>query len=230
MIVKSISRKTPSFGQLIRYMTRPDANRDYDLYHHLDQQNPKAIAQTFEANASLLKARKNGNILYHEILSIDTRECGQGADIKEALQRLVVEYVHARCPNNLAFGVLHDDHEGHLHYHLMISANEKGAAKRFRLTRPDFAQIKRQIEELCQTHFQELKQELVMERAGERVKKKIQDEVEEVLKNSDPPKLTKIEQITQQIETLIQKAASQDEFETLLQGIGFQFYERGKHQ
>lgn len=77
MIVKSISRKTKSFAQLMRYMTRDDANRDHDLYHHLDAENPQALVSQFEANAALLKARKNGNILYHEIVSIDTKACGQ---------------------------------------------------------------------------------------------------------------------------------------------------------
>ena len=77
MIVKSISRKTWSFAQLMGYMTRDNAVRDYDLHHHLVGQNPKALVAEFDANAALLRARKNGNVLYHEIISIDTRRCGQ---------------------------------------------------------------------------------------------------------------------------------------------------------
>ena len=77
MIVKSISRKTRSFAQLMGYMTRDNANRDYDLHHHHIGKNPTALVAEFDANAALLMARKNGNVLYHEIVSIDTRRCGQ---------------------------------------------------------------------------------------------------------------------------------------------------------
>lgn len=94
--------------------------------------------------------------------------------------------MQARCPDSLAFGVLHDDHKDHLHYHLMISANALGAAKRFRLSKTDFARIKAQIEELCLMQFPELQQDRVMQSENLQVKKKNEAALEKEAFQCDP--------------------------------------------
>ena len=232
MIVKSISRKTPSFGQLVRYMTRAGSSRDYDLYHHLVGQSPLTVAAEFARNAVTLNTRRNGNMLYHEILSIDTRACGQGDAIKDALRRVAVAYVAARCPNCLAYGVLHDDHDGHLHYHLMISANARGEHKRFRLTRADFAKVKRQIEALTRTHFPELKQDVVMGKEvaqSEGAQKNDALRVKKKEKAQPAPQESTRDVLAGRICEMMAAANSQDEFEALLAEMGYAFYTRGKH-
>ena len=71
MILKSMSRKTPSFHALVGYMDRkrsPDA-----LLHNMygnDRMRQDDIIRLFEENAGHLKARHNGNYLYHEVLSL----------------------------------------------------------------------------------------------------------------------------------------------------------------
>lgn len=140
----------------------------------------------------------------------------------------MVEYLHARCPNCLAFGVLHDDHEDHLHYHLMISANERQEAKRFRLTRSDFSMIKRQIEELCLSNFPELKQDMVQGRGG-KIVQEVKQELTELVELSPQQKPSKTQELTQQIEGLMQRASSPEDFEKKLEAIDFRLYQRGKH-
>lgn len=71
MIIKSMSRKDPSFGQLVAYMSDEKSDRAFDLHHHVFTRDPGDIAAEFEENARLLGKRKGGNYLFHEILSLD---------------------------------------------------------------------------------------------------------------------------------------------------------------
>ena len=115
MIIKSMSRKEPSFGQLVAYMSDEKSDRAFDLHHHVFTRDPGDIAAEFAENARLLGKRKGGNYLFHEILSLDTRECGQGREVKEKLRLLAFEYIERRCARNMVYGAMHRDHDGHLH-------------------------------------------------------------------------------------------------------------------
>jgi len=46
----------------------------------------------------------------------------------------------------MVYGTLHDDHDDHLHYHLMISANAVGDSKRNRMTKAQFGRVKKDLE------------------------------------------------------------------------------------
>lgn len=231
MILKSMSRKEPSFGQLAAYMSDDKSERAFDLHQHLFSRDPGAIAQEFEENARLLGKRKGGNYLFHEILSIDTRACGQGREVKEKLRLLAFEFINQRCPRSMVYGALHRDHEGHLHYHLMISANERGEAKRQRLTPSQFNEKKREIERFARENYPELKQDKVMdltkeEQAERRETRKSRKEQEMEKRGA---KLTKKEQLAQTLRGMMAYAKSQTEFERLLQDKGFEFYINGKN-
>lgn len=231
MIIKSMSRKEPSFGQLVAYMSDEKSERAFDLHHHVFTRDPGDIAAEFEENARLLGKRKGGNYLFHEILSIDTRACGQEREVKEKLRLLALEYIEQRCARSMVYGALHRDHEGHLHYHLMISANERGEAKRQRLTPGQFAQVKREMERHVRETYPELKQERIMdvsneERAERRQLRKSRSEQEMEKRGV---KLTKKQQLAQELQGMMAYVSSQAEFERMLREKGFEFYERGKH-
>ena len=67
-------RKDASFGQLISYITdQGKADAQYYYGHNTFSNDPKIALQTIKENAQHLKSRKNGNTMYHEVLSI-TRE------------------------------------------------------------------------------------------------------------------------------------------------------------
>ena len=83
MIIKSMSRKEPSFGQLIKYIERETGNERYRFRHNVFARDPNRICAEFEQNAQLLKQRKGGVYLYHEIISI-TRAEDLSADIGSA--------------------------------------------------------------------------------------------------------------------------------------------------
>ena len=231
MILKSMSRKEPSFGQLAAYMSDEKSDRAFDLHHNLFARDPEHIAKEFEANAQRLGRRRGGNYLYHEILSIDTRACGQSRDVREKLRLLALEFVQKRCPRNIVYGALHRDHAEHLHYHLMISANERGGAKRLRLTKAEFDLAKREIEVSARTNYPELKQTEIL--ASSPHEKQERRETRESRKAQEMQKrgarLTKTEALAQELRAILAYANSQVELERLLAQKGFTFYERGKH-
>ena len=58
MILKSMSRKEPSFGQLAAYMSDDKSDRAFDLHHNLFLRDPADIAEEFDANAQHLGKRQ----------------------------------------------------------------------------------------------------------------------------------------------------------------------------
>jgi len=231
MILKSMSRKEPSFGQLAAYMSDEKSDRAFDLHHNLFARDPGDIAQEFDANAQRLGKRRGGNYLYHEILSIDTRACGQSRDVREQLRLLALEFVQKRCPRNIVYGALHRDHADHLHYHLMISANERGDNKRLRLTKAAFDVAKREIEQSALTNYPELKQTEILASSPQEKQERRQTregrKAQEMQKRG--ARLTKTEALAQELRSILAYASSQAELERLLAEKGFTFYVRGKH-
>lgn len=230
-MLKSMSRKEPSFGQLAAYMSDDKSDRTFDLHHNLFSRDPADIAEEFDANAQHLGKRQGGNLLYHEILSIDTRACGQSRDVREKLRLLALEFIQKRCPRNIVYGALHRDHAEHLHYHLMISANERGERKRLRLAKSEFDQAKREIELSARTNYPELQQTEVIaaspKEKQERRQKRESRKAQKMQKRG--ARLTRTEALAQELREILAYAASQAELERMLKEKGFTFYERGKH-
>jgi hypothetical protein len=116
-----MSRKEPSFGQLIRYMSDIDkTDEQYNLYQNLYSRTIDELDQEFQTNAKIMFKRQNGVYLYHEILSITKTKNLADEQQKEILRVIAHEYAEQRAKHNLIFATLHDDH---LHYHFIISAN-----------------------------------------------------------------------------------------------------------
>ena len=86
MILKSLSRKNRSFFQLITYMDDEKADKHSELHRHCFTRGHKRLAGEFVENSKFLKSRKDGNYLYHEILSIDLKEGVARDHAKECLR------------------------------------------------------------------------------------------------------------------------------------------------
>jgi hypothetical protein len=168
MIIKSMSRKEATFGQLLGYMNREAASERYSLRHNCYARGERELEAEFSRNAARLKARKNGVFLFHEVLSITKTGNLSDEERKDILRNIAQKYIQSRCPGNLAYGVVHDDHSHHLHYHLLISANEVESPKRTRLSRAEFQSIKVDIERRVLAEYPELEQKVAIEKeAGE---------------------------------------------------------------
>ena len=225
MIIKSLSRKSPTFGQLAAYMSSEKSDARFDLYRHCYKRNPDDIAAEFFDNSRHLTKRKNGNYLYHEIISLSVEDGADPEAYKVGLQNIVDTYVEARCPDNLVYGCLHQDHGHNLHYHLMISANARGEAKRTRLTRAQFDVIKRKLEEHVLRDYPELKQKELIgaNREGEKMSRKA-GEVQRRL-----GALPKREEVKETLLAAMNQTSSMGNFHFYLEERGYQFYVRGKN-
>ena len=154
-----------SFKALIDYIMRDDAcDQNHILHHNLLGRTRDEVVAELEQNARCLKKRKNGNAAYHEVVSI---RCVPGMDREEQKRKLVEiaeRYVRMRAPNCLVLGALHDDHDDHIHIHLLISANELGESKRHRLTKAAFRKIAIEMERRVLADYPELKQDVAIEK------------------------------------------------------------------
>ena len=176
MIIKSMSRKVPSFGQLLTYIDRDAGQEAYGIRHNLFGRDESSVRSEFEQNADLLQKRKNGVYLFHEILSI-TRAKGLPAEEQKCcLREIAQEYISVRCPGNLVYGGLHQDKDHSYHMHLMISANRVGDPKRQRLSKHQFREIQVRLEAHVLETYPELEQKLAIGKRSERGRSKAEAE------------------------------------------------------
>jgi len=225
MILKSLSRKTPSFAQLITYMNDEKADKSCELHHNCFNRGSEALAGEFFENSKLLKARKDGNYLYHEILSIDLKEGVERSHAKQCLRELALKYVEQRCSRNMVYGTLHEDHKDHIHYHLLISANERESRKRFRVTKKAFDTIKHELETYVLTNYPELKQIPVA--TTTRQEKKLSRKASDQKRRTG--KLERKEQVRDTILQAIETSNTLEGFKQNLLTQNYEFYTRGKN-
>jgi len=225
MIIKSMSRKEPSFDQLASYMSSEKSDDDYDLYHNCFSRSHDDLVEEFLTNSQLLSKRKNGNYLYHEIVSILLKE---GIDQKQAkydLRDIAERYIEARCSHNMVYGCLHEDHDHNLHYHLMISANERGERKRMRLTQRQFDTAKRNLESHVLEHYPHLEQPEIINVSSESEKMSVK--AGEVKRRMGAMPIR--DEIKKTIEDAMVQNESMNDFVFHLSERGYQFYTRGKN-
>jgi len=178
LILKSMARKTATFGQLAGYMDRK-ADPRYAFFWNLEVPygaSREEVVRSFETNDLLLKARANGNRLYHEILSLKSVE-GLPLDRQKAiLHDLASKWLAERAPGQLGYARMHVE-RGHVHYHIMLSAGDRGRERPVRLARAEFARMQKDLEAYAMQRFPQLGLEKRYGRApAERVRRPRQRE------------------------------------------------------
>ena len=226
MILKSLARKKPSFKQLYGYLTR-EAENDFTISHNLYYvQDEKEILRQFLENAELLKERKGGNYLYHEILSLKLNSELSLEYVKEALYELSNLYVQERAKNNLCYGRLHVESH-HVHVHFMLSSNELGNEHRLRLEKQKFLELQKNLERYLLERYPKLEQEQVYTKEREYRREHVQDR--EFQMKSRTGKLSQRENVKELLEMLFTHAQTQDEFLEYCTKYKIAFYQRGKN-
>lgn len=224
MIIKSMARKEPSFGQLIDYMSDIDkADEQYNVYQNLFSRKGADIEQEYLRNAERMAKRKNGNYLYHEILSISKAERLADKKQKQILRDIAYEYAKRRADGNLVFGTLHDDHDNHLHYHLLISANAVGESKKTRLSKRQFDQLKKGMEQRVLETYPELEQTLVIgQEAGEKLSRKGSE------RKRRTGKVPERDALKAKLQDIFNDCDTKEDFFAALDDANLEFYVRGK--
>jgi hypothetical protein len=219
-----MSRKVPSFGQLLGYIDREAGGEAYTLRHNLRGRDHTSIEQEFSRNADLLQKRQGGVFLYHEILSI-SRAQGLAAEIQKArLLEIVQEYVAARCPENLVYGGLHQDKDHSFHFHLMISANRVNDPKRQRLSKHQFREIQVRLEAHVLQNFPELDQKLAIGKRSDRKLK--QAEVELERRTGERPER---DTVLSRVRAALSSSLDRDSLRSALGRENLELYIRGKN-
>lgn len=231
MIVKSMSRKAPSFSQLLEYIAGEGRGVGEPLLHNLsgNGHDLAAVNRAFMANAGFAPARKNGIALYHEVISLSGRDAAGPA----MLYDLAAHYLAQRAPQALAYGVVHTDGP-HPHIHLVISANLRGRSKKLRLSRARFAAVKRELEAYQRTRYPQLTHSIVFTE-GERpqhepVKQaatRAEGEMQRRRQREGGKRQTTKEFLARALADTLLIAASEGEFRTRLQHFAIAPYERG---
>ena len=158
MIIKSMSRKQASFGQLVDYFEDGRQDEKHTIYHNVFANNTENIKAEFNKNATFLSKRKNGVYLYHEVLSITKSTKLTEEKQKDILNEIAKKYIQGRAKDNLVYGVMHHDKKDHLHYHFMISSNELEGNTKHRLSKEEFSQFKKDLESYVLEVYPELEQ------------------------------------------------------------------------
>ena len=224
MIIKSLSRKTPSFEQLLAYMLEPEAAR-LDLRHNLPASagTPGAVVRQFAENHALLPRRANGNALFHEILALPPDSEISTTRQVEALRHLAARYLEQRAPHQLAVGVIHAD-TPHVHLHLMISSNAVLSKTRVWLKKAAFAEIQREVEAYRLEHFPELGRaaHYTCGRQGAKLTNR------EQAKRTRTGAPTHKEQLAATLATILSSARSREALATALAEQNLELYQRGR--
>lgn len=221
-----MSRKDPSFGQLVLYMDIGAGSHDYYLAHNFlaDPEDTVAIIKQFQENADTLN-HLGKVFMFHEVIALPI----ESHSLKNAdaiLVDLVQRYIDKRCPNQLVYARIHRERNRPPHVHLCISSNEIGQERRKRLTKKQFAQIQEELEAYQLEQYPELGDRRVytQEKPPERIKR-TQAEMQ-IQKRTG--KISDKQQIAQWIGEALEIAIAPTELQQLLKDKGLKLYQRGK--
>ncbi len=235
MIIKSMSRKHPSFAQLIDYIERESKlkSRGYSIHHNLYSRDKEQIKEEFLKNSRLLRFRKNGVYLYHEVLSISRSATLQEEKQKTALQTIVREYLKVRAGNNIAYAVLHEDTDN-LHFHIVLSANEVGSQDRKRLSKSQFSDIQTRLEAWVFKEYQTLEQKAVFHQNQTREEQEEREAKRSHLSNRGEEmkrrgaRATERDNVQEILSEIFSSATNPRQFSELMEQAGFTLYTRGQ--
>lgn len=225
MIIKSMSRKQPSFEQLYDYIVRDNDNDiRYNFTHNCFGQDREAILNEFLDNAELLARRKGGNYMYHEIVSVSRSKQLSEEQQKAILRDIVQNYIRSRANDCLVFAGLHDEKDNQLHYHLIISANKVNEKKRYRLSRKVFDEVKTHTELYTLERYPELEQaKLISQDKSERSVNKKEGELKRRTK-----KPSQKDYMRSTLADIFSMAQTSQEYIDLLKAAKIESYVRGK--
>ena len=222
MIIKSLSRATKSFEALYNYLTRDDDAllNTHNLYSSPYQKED--LIKEFLENAHYLKRARGKNYLYHEIISLNKNNLSL-KEQQKILTDLVSKYLSLRASQHLAFTALHKDKE-HVHIHLMISSNEMMGQKRIRLSKKDFSNIQKELEQYVNTTYPELGTTKHYQKGKSLTKSKNAEQQRE----QRTVKPSNKERVQALLKELFELSDSKNSFKNHMATVGIEFCTRGK--
>ena len=225
MIIKSTSRKTPSFSQLLNYLNKGRRENDnYSFRHNIYSHKPYYIVKEYGENYKNLKRKTNSNALYHEIISLKYQNNLTREEQREILKDLMQQYTNLRANYNMVYGVIHEQHK-QIHCHLMISSNELSNNKNKRLSKAEFEEIKTNLLNHAKTNYPKLEHTTHPKRRSRAKARKIDNETQFKKRTG---KKSDRELMKERLQSVFAKSKNPHEFASNLRDEKIQIYQRGK--
>ncbi len=226
-----MSRKSPSFRQLLAYFSdaqQPGTPLGYNL--SADVHDVAAVEKEFLSNFNYLPPRKNGNVLYHEVLSFS--DLDRPRVTPAILEDLTRKYLDLRAPFALAYAQAHVQETECAHVHIMISANNKDSHRRVSLSRAEFAKVKQQLEQYQKAQYPFLENSVVFdhsERSREGIRRtRGERERDRRLQKEGKHELSRKELLRELVAEQITRTSSSKGFRLRLKILGLQLYRHGE--
>ncbi len=228
MIVKIKTHKKPSFRKLLEYMLNDKDrlsdkdNRSFLMTHNLRGKGIDTWVKQFQENETYRKhKRKNSVYVNHEILS------WHKDDVKhmsaDTLRDMTREYLTLRNPNGMYVAVPHFDRD-HFHVHICSSGIQYRTGKSMRMSRQEFHELKKNIQEYQIEKFPELSKSVVEH--GKKKNRRILTDEERYYRERTG-KQTKKDELLAILNDCLMHAKTQEDFFARLKGNNVQPYERG---
>lgn len=225
MIIKVKTRKTPSYRKLLEYLLNDRErlfyadNKSFVIRHNIKGNSIEKWVEQFKENETHRKYRRKDSVLLtHEILSWH-KEDAKNITL-EKMEDMAREYIRLRNPRGIYIAVPHTDKK-HFHVHICASGLEYHTGKSMRMTKAEFAELKKNVQlymtekypELSRSPVEHGKGEVSISDADYRIKLRTGRE-------SDKQKIVSI------LQSCHQRAKSKDEFFRLLKERGVETYSR----
>lgn len=232
MVIKSMTRKTGSYRQLLEYFLKEQKgnlakDKGFIIKHNVQGTNINQWTKAFEANEANRAVRRSNSVkLYHEIMSISNLDTGKIS--KSLLEDLSNKYIALRNPNSMCIAVPHYD-KAHIHIHFCFSGTEIETGKSLRVSKADFASFKKELQSYQMERYPALSNSVVGHGKKQLRKDKIKDKEYQLIKRSNLP--SDRQNIKHTVAACYNKSLSQADFIYRLTQQGYQTYSRnGKMQ
>ena len=227
IIIKSMSRKTASFSQLLKYINKGrEKDDEYYFSHNLYSNKEYFITKEFLENHKVLKRRKNTNSLFHEVISIKYQKGYSKEELKEILKDLTEQYIKARADNCLVYAVIHEQHN-QIHSHLMISSNELDNTKTRYYSKRQFKQIQELTRQYAYEKYPKLERDEKLEKTKKKQRAKAKTIDSEVHLKKRTGKQSEREKVRERLKTIFELSKNREEFLKFLRIEKLELYQRG---
>jgi hypothetical protein len=223
MIVKLLTRHSPSYASLIDYIMKESKSNNGSpqiFTHNIRSKDKNGWVKEFIKNESFRQyPRKNQVYLYHEIISFSNKEL-KSAIAKDMLNDIALKYFSFRGREGMYVGAVHSDKD-HVHIHFCTSGVKYRTGKAFRLSRDELHNAKVRLQEYQVKRYPELTKSICAHGKG----KEYLTNSEWQQKNRNKRVLLK-EELKEMVKSCFTKAKTQNHFLFLLRDAGLHHYER----
>jgi hypothetical protein len=235
MILKSLSRKSDSTGQLVEYVMRyvfKEQEIPSNVHQEITQQHSKFIirhnlrartslksfVREFQENESFrLVKRKDSVRLFHNIISFSNKDKEHITD--ELLKDIANKFIEERGPTNLFLGTKHEEGVDHIHLHIIVSGTQLNG-RSSRVSKQKFHSIKLALDKYQREKYPQLIHSLPEHGKSKRMAK------ENVIEHIKASRQTNKQALLESLEKIYAQSTSRQDFLQQIATVGYKVYHR----